>query len=328
MSEATNAMRLMKIREILLSQTDEDHSLTLIEINQQLQLKYGSEYATQKNTIKNMIENLRDSSFAIEEHIGKRKTVHYNHTFRKFDIYQLRMLIDAVSSAKFITIKETKELIEKLKTLTSNHLAKNLQHQITVAPEIKALNQEVRYHIDKIHTSINERKKLAFQYGNYNVKKEFVLRHHSKIYSVIPLGLVWNSDYYYLVAKDEDAAEVKHYRVDRMKGVSASEIPFIASYFNIAEHLKKTFNMYPGDDQYIEIQFDNHLINVVIDRFGKDILIHQVGDQTFTVKIKVAMSEGLIRWLLTWGSDVKALSPQTLVDRIKLEVKKMTELYS
>jgi predicted DNA-binding transcriptional regulator YafY len=328
MSEASNAMRLMEIREILLSQTDEDHPLTLIQIIQQLQLRHGSEYTAQKNTIKKMIEDLRESGFPIEEHIGNRKTVYYNHTFREFEVHELRMLIDAVSSARFITIKETKELIDKIKTLTSNHLAKKLQHQISVAPEIKALNQEVRYHIDKIHTSINERKRLTFQYGNYNVKKEFVLRHHGKIYTVIPLGLVWNSDYYYLVAKDEDAAEVKHYRVDRVKEVSVSEVPFTLSNFNIAEHMKQTFNMYPGDVQFIEIQFDNHLINVVIDRFGKDILIHQVGDQTFTVKIKAAMSEGLIRWLLTWGSDAKALSPQTLVDRMKLEVTKMAELYS
>lgn len=328
MIEISYAIRLMKIREILLTQTDEDHSLSLIEINQQLVLKYGDEYTAQKNTIKKMIMNLKESGFPIEEHIGNRKTIYYSHNYRKFEVHELRMLIDAVSSARFITAKETKELINKINSLTSNHLSKKLQHQISVAPEIKALNQEVRYYIDEIHTTINDRKMLTFQYGNYNVKKDFVLRHHGKIYSVIPLGLVWNNDCYYLLAKDDYEAELKHYRVDRMREVSSSDIPFTPSNFNIAEHMKQTFNMYPGDIQYIKIQFDNHLINVVIDRFGKDILIYQVGDQTFSVRIKVAMSEGLFRWLLTWGSDAKVISPQNLVDKMKFEVKKMSDVYS
>ena len=328
MSEASNAMRLMKIREILFSLTDEDHSLTLSEINQHLKQQFGDEYTAQKNTIKSMIEHLNDSGFPIEETIGKRNTINYYHMYRKFNVYELRMLIDAVSSAKFITSAETKQLIEKIKTLTSNHLAKKLQHQISVAPEIKAQNKEVRYHIDKIHTSINGRTKLTFQYGNYNVKKEFVLRHRGKIYSVIPLGLVWNNDYYYLVAKDDDFANIKHYRVDRMKQVDVSEVLFTPPDFNIAEHMKQTFNMYPGDTQLIEVQFNNHLINVIIDRFGKDALIRKVDDETFSIKINAAVSEGLIRWLLTWGSDAKVITPQSLVDKMKAESKKMFQLYS
>lgn len=328
MSEASNAMRLMKIKEILFSLTDEDHSLTLSEINQQLQQQFGDEYTAQKNTIKSTIEHLKYSGFPIEETIGKRSTINYYHMYRKFNVYELRMLIDAVSSAKFITSAETKQLIEKIKTLTSNHLAKKLQHQISVAPEMKAQNQEVRYHIDKIHTSINERTRLTFQYGNYNVKKEFVLRHQGKIYSVIPLGLVWNNDYYYLVAKDDDTAGIKHYRVDRMKKVNVSEIPFNPPDFSITEHMRQTFNMYPGDAQFVEVQFDNHLINVVIDRFGKDVLIRKVDDQTFSIRINAAVSEGLIRWLLTWGSDAKVIKPQSLVDKMKEEAKKMFQLYS
>lgn len=321
-------MRLLKIRELLFAQTDEDHPLTLAQINQQLQLMYGEEYASQKNTIKQMIEHLKYSGFPIEEYVGNRKTTYYYHQYRKFEVYELRMLIDAVSSAKFITSEETIKLIEKIKTLTSTHLAKKLLHQISVSSELKALNKEVRYHIDKIHTSINERKMLSFQYGNYNVEKEFVLRHHEKVYTVIPLGLVWNSDYYYLVAKDDCGAVIKHYRVDRMKQVDVSEIPFYSPDFNIAEHMKQTFNMYPGDLQYVEVLFDNHLINVVIDRFGKEVNIRKIDDRTFSIKIKAAVSEGLVRWLLTWGSDAKVIAPQILVDKMRAEAKKMFEHYS
>jgi predicted DNA-binding transcriptional regulator YafY len=328
MSEVTNSERLLNIREILITQTDEDHELSLKQIIQQLHLRFGNDYPAQKNTIKKMIGELNDGGFHVEEHIGKRKTAYYSHQDRKFEVHELRMLIDAVSSARFITAMESKKLINKIKTLTSIHLAKRLHHQISVATDVKAQNQEVRYHIDKIHTAINDQKRINFKYGNYNVKKEFILRHQGKIYSEIPLSLVWNNDYYYLVAKNEPTAEIKHYRVDRMKMASVSENQFVPSDFNISEHMNHTFNMYPGDITYTEIKFDNHLINVVIDRFGKDINIHIEDDHSFSIKVKAAISEGLIRWILTWGSDAKVVSPQTLVERVKAEAKKMNELYS
>nr|WP_240908723.1 WYL domain-containing protein [Paenibacillus timonensis] len=238
------------------------------------------------------------------------------------------MLIDAVSSARFITPNETKRLIDKIKALTSNHLAKKLQHQISVDPSVKALNQEVRYHIDQIHTSIDEHKFITFQYGNYNVKKKFVLRHEGKFYTAIPLALVWNNDYYYVVAKSQSHNEIKHYRVDRMKNVSVITETFTPIDFNIAEHMRQSFNMYPGEVEYIEIQFDNHLINVVIDRFGQDINIWKIDDQNFSIKIKAAISEGLLRWILMWGSDAKVISPQTLVEKLRQEAIKMSNLYS
>lgn len=328
MPEVSNARRLIKIRELLFTYTDEDHPLTLSEINQQLELRYDSEFVAHNNTIRSLIKDLQLSGFPIEEQVGKNKTVSYYHQYRKFEIHELRMLIDAVASAKFITHYETKRLIHKIKTLTSNHLAKKLQNQITVASDIKAQNSEVRYYIDMIHTSINERKKLTFQYGNFNVHKEFVLRHDGKIYCVIPLGLVWNNDYYYLVAKENDDAEIKHYRVDRMRSVNITEVSYFPPDFIIAEHMKESFNMYTGEAHYIEIQFDNHLINVVIDRFGKDIHIRKVNDQSFSITVKAAESEGLIRWLLTWGSDAKVIAPPTLVDKMRDEAKKMFEQYT
>jgi predicted DNA-binding transcriptional regulator YafY len=328
MREISNAKRLMIIREILFTLTDESHELSLKEIIDQLQLHFGSEYHVSKNTVRSTINELKDCGFPIEEQIGNSETVYYSHQYRKFEVHELRMLIDAVSSARFISTIETEKLVNKIKALTSNYLAKKLQHQISVDPAIKAQNQEVRYHIDKIHTSLSERKCIAFQYGNYNVKKEFILRHSGKLYVVIPLALVWNNDYYYLVAKNDKEAEIKHYRVDRMKNVSVTEDLFLPSDFIISDHMKQTFNMYPGNVEYVEIQFHKPLVNVVIDRFGKDVIIREIDDRTFSIKIKAAISEGLIRWLLTWGSDAKVISPQKLVEKMKEEALKMTQLYS
>jgi predicted DNA-binding transcriptional regulator YafY len=177
MKDISNTRRSMTIRDILFENTDEEHEMSLKGIADQLKQHFGSDNTLAKNTVKNTIEELRDSGFNIEERIGKGKTAFYRHQYRKFEIHELRMLVDAVSSARFITAKETKQLIEKIKVLASKHQAKKLYHQITFDASIKTQNSEVRYHIDKIHTAINEQKRLTFQYGNYNVKREFVLRH-------------------------------------------------------------------------------------------------------------------------------------------------------
>ncbi|MGG0936998.1 WYL domain-containing protein [Brevibacillus centrosporus] len=328
MKDVKNTMRVMKIREILFNLTDENHEISTREIIDQLKFHFGSDYHVSKNTVKSTIQELGESGFNIEERVKENNTVYYSHQYRKFEIHELRMLVDAVSSARFITSQESKQLIEKIKTLTSKQLAKKLHHQISVDPTVKAQNKEVRYHIDKIHSSINEQKILTFQYGNYDIKKEFVLRHNGKIYTVVPLGLVWNNDYYYLVAKNPLETEIKHYRVDRMENVSVSEERFVPTDFSISDHMRQTFNMYPGAVEYVEIQFDNHLVNVVIDRFGKDVTLRKVDDRTFSIKIKAAISEGFIRWLLMWGSDAKVISPQHLVVKMKEEAIKMSKLYS
>ncbi|MDF0728930.1 WYL domain-containing protein [Cytobacillus sp. S13-E01] len=328
MVEVSNIKRLMAIREILFKMTDEEHYLSLIEIINQLKYYFGDDIKTSKNTIRQTIEELKDSGFNVEEEVRENNTVYYSHQYRKFEVHELRLLIDAVSSARFIPNEVSNKLISKVKSLTSKHLAKRLRNQIIVDKAVRAESKEVKYHIDKIHTSINERKLLTFKYGRYNLKKDFVLSHNERLYTVKPLALVWNSDYYYLVAKPEGSEEIKHYRVDRMRRVSIKEVVSPDIKFNIAEHLNRSFNMYPGEVDYVEILFSNQLINVVLDRFGRDININIVDEEKFTIKISASISEGLIRWLLTWGSDAKVISPPALVQKLKEEAEKMYIQYS
>ncbi|WP_307323637.1 helix-turn-helix transcriptional regulator [Evansella vedderi] len=317
----------MAIQEILFQMTDEEHELSISEIIEQLKLYFGSDYKVSKNTVKNAIEELRSSKFNIEESIKENQTIHYSHQYREFEIHELRMLIDAISSARFITQEESNKLIEKVKSLTSKHLAKRLRNQVIVDMGVKAENKEVRYHIDTIHSCINQKKMLTFQYGRYNLKKEFILSREGNLYTAWPLSLVWNSDYYYLVAKPEGIEEIRHYRVDRMKKVSEKNVQNLQIEFNITDHLKRCFNMYPGEVDNVEIQFSNQLINVVLDRFGRNINIKKVDEEKFSIKISASVSDGLIRWLLTWASDAKVVSPPYLVKKIKDEVTKMYQNY-
>ncbi len=327
MRDVSNIKRIMEIKDILLKNTDENHELSLLDIINQLKISFGSDYHVTKNTVKNAIEELRNCNINIEKNVVENNKVVYRYQDRKFEIHELRMLVDAVSSARFITPEESTQLIEKIKSLTSTHLAKKLHNQITVDPSVKAQNEQVRYHIDNIHTSISKKRRITFQYGNYNINKKFVLRHHGKIYDVIPLGLVWYNDYYYLVAQEVKDNAIKHFRVDRMRKVLISEDTFIPLDFDITNHMKKVFLMYPGGNENVEIHFQNQLVNVVIDRFGKDVVIRQVDDYSFSIKVNAAISEGLIRWILTWGSDAKVISPKFLADKVKEEAIKMIQLY-
>jgi predicted DNA-binding transcriptional regulator YafY len=328
MAEVSNIKRLMAIKEILFEMTDEDHQLSLTEIISQLKYYFGSEFTITKNTVRNVIEELKDSGFNIEEEVRENNTVYYYHQYRKFEVHELRMLIDAISSARFITLEESNKLIDKVRSLTSKYLSKRLRNQIIVESAVKGENKEVKYHIDKIHNCISERKILTFQYGRYNLKKEYILSREGSLYKVKPLALVWNSDYYYLVAKPEGSDEIKHYRVDRMRRLSVIDIISPNINFNITEHLNRCFNMYPGEVDYIEIHFRNQLINVVLDRFGRDINIRIVDKDKFAIKISASISEGLIRWLLTWGSDARVISPPDLVQKLKEEAERMYKQYS
>ncbi|SOC23954.1 predicted DNA-binding transcriptional regulator YafY [Ureibacillus xyleni] len=319
-----NAKRLLAIKDILYTYTDEEHALSISNILEKLKMHYGDAQFS-KNTIKSAIKDLQEYGFHIEEETRENKTVYYSHQYRNFEIYELRMLIDAVASAKFLTSKESEQLIKKIKQLTSEHLSKKLKSHIHIDPSLKVGNREVRYHIDNIHQAIIDKKIVSFQYGKYNVKKEFILRHDGKRYIVIPLELVWINDFYYLVAKQDD--KIKHFRVDRMKKISVLEESFQNEEFELRDHLRQSFNMYPGKPEYVEITFNQSLLNAILDHFGTDVYIKKYDDNTFTIKIEASINEGFIRWLLTWGSDAKVVAPQHLIEKMKDEITKMNNLY-
>lgn len=323
--DINNAKRLLAMIEILEQYTDEEHELSVRGIMDKLKLKFGSDYEVSKNTIKNNINELIDYGIHIESSVKENNTIYYRYMDRKFEIYQLRMLIDAVASAKFLTVDETNQLIAKIKSLTSRNLAKKLGSHIWVSPSLKAASNEVRYIIDNIHTAINENRKISFQYGKYNVRKEFVLRNNGQRYVVEPLNLVWHHEFYYLAAIHN--GETKHFRIDRMRKIKILEESFKKPDFDLEAHMKNSFHMFTGEPEYVEIQVSSSLINTMLNHFGLDVPIIRYDDHTFTIKTKVYINEGSIRWLLTWGSDVKVISPQHLIDQIREEIRKMQKIY-
>ena len=323
--------RVIKIIEIFEKETDEFNEISIDGLIKKLKDKFQSgppcNFSVEKRAIKEDLKEIEAAGFSINKDIGSNGTKLYYHHERKFEIYELRLLIDAVSSAKFITKKETEKIICKLKSLTSNGLSKKLDNRIHLDDMVKSNNNLLKLYLDEIHDAISQTKKISFQYGNFTTDKEFVLHHNGDYYLKNPYALVWSNDFYYLVCRDDKDSRVINYRVDRMVAVKKTDLGYKKEQFDIAAHLNGCFNMYPGAVEAIEIKFKNKLINAVIDKLGKDMNSHKIDDYTFKVRFHAAINEGLLRWILMWGADAKVLQPESLILMMKNESEKMNNIY-
>ncbi|MGV3488128.1 MAG: helix-turn-helix transcriptional regulator [Tuberibacillus sp.] len=321
-----NRLRLLKVMQILQNETDEENELSIYDIKERLKKELDEDNDIKNSILRDDINALNRAGIDIDENVGERGKKFYRHE-GLFELHEVKLLLDAVVSARFLTLEETRNLIKKIKQLKSRNTAKKLSKHIYLDGVIKAKNASVRFGIDKIQTAISERKKIVFRYGRYNVDKEFVLSHDGATYTVHPYALIWNSDYYYLIGFYEKAGEIRHYRVDRMRDVNVKDEKYKMQPLNIPEYVNRSFHMFAGEEEWIRLEVDNELINVMIDRFGLEADIRKASDTSFYLTALASVSEGLISWILTWGSKVKVLSPEHLQDRLKEESEKMWEQY-
>lgn len=325
--------RLLKLMDIFQNETNEEKKLSVYDISNMLKVEYSKEtheFKVDKKTIKSDINKLIESGFNIDVCIEKQGKKVYYYFGEALDMYEIRILLDAVYSAKSLTDKERNNLIKKIKLLTNKEDSEIYDSKLYVSSQpIVSENIHLKYYLDTIHKSIFKNNKLKFQYGNYDTDKNFNKHHDEDFYIVQPYNLVWSNDFYYLVAYDEKKKKIINYRVDRMRTVEAEEENFpIDDEFDISAYLKSCFNMYPGQVDTVEIKFVNKLINAIIDRFGKEVVIVNKDDKTFTIRFEAAVNEGLIRWILNWGADAEVISPQYLKSMLKEEITKMSSIYN
>ncbi|WML26318.1 WYL domain-containing protein [Neobacillus sp. OS1-33] len=320
--------RIIRLQELLKKFTDEDNGLTVKQIVDKFYDEYNVDVGIK--AIRDDLRELEESRLfdvtVNQEKDGLEK--YYSHQHRLFEIYELRMLIDAVSSAKFISKTETENLIRKIENLTSYNQAKKLENRILISESVKSEDHKIKYTIHELHTAISNSQIITCKYGKYNLDKKFQFNRNGEFYKVKPYALVWNSDYYYLIGEYLPNEEIRHYRVDRMRDVTACQEVFVRNpEFNVTKYIGKLFHMYSGEESLIEIEFDAQLINVVIDRFGRDLTIRPIGENAFRISTQAIISDGLVRWLLTWGSNAKVLTPSFLVGRMREESEKLYQKY-
>lgn len=322
-----NKFKLFRLTQIMLERTDEEHYITMPEIMAALK-EY--EITADRKTIYGDLRDLEQFGIEVEgEPTGNR--YHYHVVSRDFELPELKLLVDAIQSSKFITARKTDTLIKKLEKLVSKYDAMKLQRQVFVSGRIKTMNESIYYTVDAIHNAISEDKKIKFQYFQWNIKKEMELRHNGAYYHISPWGLLWEDENYYLVGFDSKAGCIKHYRVDKMLHIQmTNEKREGKEYFkkiNMADYVKKSFGMYGGKEYQIKLLVENQLAGVMIDRFGKDIMMIPADESRFTVNVNVRVSGPFLGWIISLGKGVKILGPDEVVEQMQQEIKRLIKQY-
>ena len=310
----TAKLRPLYLAKILYEQTDEEHYLTTAQLMQILEEKYG--ITAHRQTIKSDIDLLKEFGLEIEE--VKSVQNRYNLYGRQFDVPELKLLIDAVESSKFITANKSQELVEKLSKLAGGHAAAGLKRNVCCENRVKPGNEKIYLIIDAINEAINENKKISFQYFRYDANKKQQLKLDGKSYVITPLHLVWNGDYYYMIGVYDYKQRLGSFRVDRIakrptileeEGVAAPE------GFDVNEHINTTFRMYNSTHAEVELICDNDVMDSIIDRFGEDVSTCPNDQNSFKAVVNIAVSNVFYSWVFGFGGKVKINSPAQVKER-------------
>lgn len=324
---AKGKLKMLYLAKIFTYDTDDDHKLTL----QQIIDKLGEhDIKADRKTLYQDFELLRQYGFdIINEQIGHNTFYHLGA--RNFELPELKLLVDSVQAAKFITDRKSRELIRKLENLTSRYQAQQLHRQVLISGRVKAMNESIYYNIDKIHEAINGDLQIVFQYCQWNVNKEMKPRRKGQWYQVSPWALCWDNENYYLVAFDADANKIKHYRVDKMQKIASTEETRVGkeqfSEFDIGKYAKSVFGMFTGDETEVILQGENSMIGVLIDRFGKDVPLSVVDEDHFEAKVRVALSPQFLGWVIALGRCIRIAGPEDVVERMREEIRRLHGQY-
>lgn len=327
MSRGTNQkFKFTYLMKIMLEKTDDEHSLTMPQIMEELE-KY--DVTAERKSIYTDFQDMTEK-FGVEiikEQIGRE--TYYHVGAREFELAEVKLLIDAIQSSKFITQTKSRELITKIKSFVSEHQAKQLQRQVYINDRVKTMNESVYYNVDDIHTAINQNKKIRFKYFKWDINTKLVPRHNGDWFIVSPWALTWDDENYYMVAFDDLDSKIKHYRVDKMMHISIEEEKRsgrdVFRNFDMAEYSKATFGMYQGQKAKVKIQFANYMCGVFIDRFGKDISFRPIDDEHSEFHVDVNVSPQFFGWIFSLGKDVKVTGPSEVVERMKVLAREFLE---
>lgn len=312
-------LRPIYLIQILKERTDEDHYLSTAQLCKILKDEYGMD--THRTTIKSDIEVLQHAGIGIQ---ATRSTQNlYNYIERDFDNVELKLLLDAVESSKFITKSKSDELVTKLTALAGINKARELKRNLVVDGRYKADNEHIYYIVDAINTAINQKKKIRFQKVEYNVRKERVLHHGGEKYIFSPYSLVWDGDFYYVVGFSDKYQNVGSHRVDRISAapeiLDESAVP-PAVGFDINKYINTMFRMYDAPRKEVELVCSNDVMDAVIDKFGPDAPIYACDQQNFRVITEVAVGTVFFNWIFGFGGKVRIKGPEVVREQYKERV--------
>ncbi len=303
-------LKLLYLKQLFEQQTDEDHPISMAEI---LSALAARGIQAERKSIYDDIVCLQSFGVDIERQPGPKGK--YFLASRAFELPELKLLVDAVQSSKFLSSRKSVALIAKLETLASVHQAGQLLRQVVVSGRVKSLNESVYYAVDCIHDAIAQNRQIRFRYFDYGPDGQ--RRERPGRYFASPYALVWSDENYYLIAHSEKHG-LTHYRVDKMAALSVVDAPRLicdeARHLDLAKYGKSVFGMFAGQPVTVRMRFENALSGVVIDRFGKGVMLVPDGPEHFTATAEIAVSPVFFGWMAGFGGRAKLLTPQPVAD--------------
>lgn len=315
--QANQKQKLLQLAKILFTETDEAHGLTMQELIDRLA---NCNIHADRKTLYLDLEELRHFGLdVLSEQDGK--THRYFLASREFELAELKLLVDAVQSSKFITEKKSRSLIKKLEQLVSVHDARQLQRQVLITGRVKTMNESIYYNVDKLHTAISQGRQIRFRYFSWDVNKKEQFRRDGAWYCVSPWFLRWADENYYLIAYESASGMLKHYRVDKMRSIGVTELPRegqeLLRETEATGYTTRLFGMYGGTPARVTLEGENRMVGVMIDRFGKEVPIVPQDAQHFRTYVDVAVSPQFLGWVASLGGAVRIVAPQAVVQEMQ-----------
>lgn len=316
--------KLLVLYQLLLRKGDEDHPITTPALIEALE---GEGISAERKSIYTDMETLRELGLDVQLRKGREGGWFVGE--REFELPELKLLVDAVQSSRFISRKKSESLIGKLSGLTSEHQARQLRRQVYVDRRVKTDNEGVYYAIDQLHTAIAGRRLVSFRYFDYNARREKVLRRGGELYRVTPFGLIWSDENYYMVGWEQGGSEMRHYRVDRMSGLAVcaetGDTPRGYEKFDLAEYGQKHFHMFSGKEAKVRLRCASRFVNVMLDRFGQEAMLIPDGEDHFVLTVEAVVSPQFYGWLFGLGHEVELTAPSWAVKEYREMLRRALE---
>ena len=301
--------RLLALREYLYKYSDENHLASTQELIDEM-TRQG--YPGNRKTIKDDIDVLNKFGMDIITNVSRGNSFYM--ASREFEIPELKLLVDAVSSSRFISAAKSELLINKLTAMASKYEKEQIVPRIYTDDRIKANNPQLYYVVDKLIEAVQNKKKVRFQYGEYDADKKKVLRNNGEIYINSPYGCLWSDDFYYLIGHSEKYEKVITFRVDRIVDLEIMKESIIPEPvgFNMADYAQIVIEMFDGEPQEVELVCDNELMKSVIDKFGENIKTERISDKQFKTTVLVSASKTFYAWCFRFAGQMRITSPKNV----------------
>ena len=301
-------LKLLYLKELFERQSDEEHLLSMQDI---LDALAARGIRAERKSVYDDILCLQQ--FGMDIVTVKGRHGGYFLASRTFELPELKLLVDAVQSSKFLSERKSMQLIAKLETLASQYAAGSLRRQVTVAGRVKTMNESVYYSVDLLHEAIQKNSRITFRYFDYDLNG--ARRYRPGLYAASPYALCWQDENYYLIAHSERHG-LTHYRIDKMAKLSIADKPRViteqARQLDLTRYGKTVFGMFSGTPQQVKLRFRNSLAGVVIDRFGKSAMLVPDGESHFTFTTEIVLSPVFYGWLAGFGEQAEIMFPASV----------------